>query len=90
MNFTSSKPFRNRYGVTYVIDKVGEDIYSLVGDGNEEYWRIGSNEEYPDSIAFVDPSGGPFISLEDSIDSKPIISIFFNDLQVNFKVSNDE
>lgn len=56
---------RNRYGDRYEFKKVGDNTYVIEGD--LKYWRFGGKEgqeTIDDSdLGFVDPSGGPFISV---------------------------
>ncbi len=74
---------KNRYGDEYNFKQVSENIYTIVGD--LKYWRYGGREgqeqmDFSD-LGFVDPSGGPFIELGMSIESRKIkkISVVAND-----------
>ena len=56
---------KNRYGDEYSFELVSEGVYTIVGD--LKYWRYGGLEGQErismDELGFVDPSGGPFISV---------------------------
>ena len=49
----------NRYGDDVHLEHVKEGIYKLVFE--DDYVRLGYEDD--DTIAFIDPSGGPFISV---------------------------
>ena len=65
---------RNRYGVEYSFEKVADDTYTIVGA--LEYWRCGGKEGQSgiddQDRGFVDPSGGPFISVGGKIDGREV------------------
>ncbi len=68
---------RNRYGDEYEFVKVDENTYTITGD--LKYWRFGGKEGQErvddDDLGFVDPSGGPFISMGYMIEGRPVKSI---------------
>ena len=68
---------RNRYGDIYHFEKLSENTYTIVGD--LKYWRYGGREGQQkmdmNDIGFVDPSGGPFISLGDIIEGRRVVRI---------------
>lgn len=68
---------RNRYGDEYSFEKVADDTYTIVGD--LKYWRCGGKEGQSgiddQDLGFVDPSGGPFISVGGKIDGREIVRI---------------
>lgn len=68
---------KNRYGNEYEFVRVGENTYTI--KGNLKYWRYGGKENQPEwdwtDVGFVDPSGGPFISLGMKIEGRPITRI---------------
>jgi hypothetical protein len=72
---------RNRYGDYYEFKQLSENTYTIVGD--LKYWRSGFNND--GSIDFVDPSGGPFISIGYEIDGREVIKIE-TDEQIIFTV----
>ena len=78
---------KNRYGDEYQFEKVGETTYTISGD--LKYWRYGGKEGQEridlNDLGFVDPSGGPFISVGMSIDGQKIIRISATD-QILFEV----
>jgi len=65
---------KNRYGDEYDFVKVDDNTYTIVGNLN--YWRYGGREGQPqmdfNDLGFVDPSGGPFISLGYKIEGKSV------------------
>jgi hypothetical protein len=68
---------RNRYGDEYRFDKVDENLYTITGD--LKYWRYGGREgqeriNFTD-LGFVDPSGGPFISVGYAIEGRKVVRI---------------
>ena len=56
---------KNRYGDEYSFELVSENTYTIVGD--LKHWRFGGVEGQEslntNELGFVDPSGGPFISV---------------------------
>lgn len=79
---------RNRYGVEYTFAKVADNIYTI--KGALEYWRYGGQEgqdriDY-DNLGFVDPSGGPFISIGYMIEGRKVTRIRVRDEQLLFEV----
>ena len=68
---------RNRYGDIYHFEKLSENTYTIVGD--LKYWRYGCREGQQqmdmNDIGFVDPSGGPFISIGDVIEGRRVTRI---------------
>jgi hypothetical protein len=71
---------KNRYGDEYRFEKVSDNTYTIVGE--LKYWRFGGREgqERMDltDLGFVDPSGGPFISVGSIIESRKITRISAN------------
>ena len=68
---------RNRYGDVYDFKKIGDNEYTITGD--LKYWRFGGKEGQQDidmtDLGFVDPSGGPFISVGMKIEQREIVKI---------------
>lgn len=68
---------RNRYGDEYSFEKVAENTYKIVGD--LKWWRCGGKEGQSgideQDLGFVDPSGGPFITVGGKIDGQEIVRI---------------
>ena len=68
---------RNRYADEYWFDKLSENQYTIKGE--LKYWRFGGREgqEHMDmsNLGFVDPSGGPFITIGHSIEGRKIVNI---------------
>ena len=68
---------KNRYGDEYQFTKVSGDTYTITGD--LKYWRYGGQEgqnhiDY-ENLGFVDPSGGPFISIGYPIEGRKVVRI---------------
>lgn len=68
---------RNRYGDEYSFEKIAENTYKIVGD--LKWWRCGGKEGQSgiddQDLGFVDPSGGPFITVGGKIDGREIVRI---------------
>lgn len=64
----------SRYGNEYSLKHIGESQYAF--EGNSEYMRVGQNED--GTINFIDPEGGPFMSIGGLIEDKTIRSIYFD------------
>jgi hypothetical protein len=79
---------RNRYGDEYTFEKVNENTYTIKGD--LKYWRFGGKEgqeKFDDTdLGFVDPSGGPFISIGYKIEGRPVKRIRADAESVSFEV----
>ena len=79
---------KNRYGVEYSFEPVSDNTYTIVGA--LEYWRYGGREgqeqmDFTD-LGFVDPSGGPFISLGMKIEGREITRIRTEGEKILFEV----
>lgn len=72
---------KNRYGDEYHFEKLSENTYTIVGELN--HWRFGGREgqqKMDDTdLGFVDPSGGPFISIGYPIEGRLVKRISFTD-----------
>jgi hypothetical protein len=79
---------RNRYGDEYTFEKVGENTYTIKGDLN--YWRFGGKEGQQgiddNDLGFVDPSGGPFISMGYMIEGRAVKRISLAGDEILFEV----
>lgn len=79
---------RNRYGNEYHFEKVDDNTYTIEGD--LEYWRYGGKEGGREvdanDLGFVDPSGGPFISIGYEIEGKKVKRIFVKENKLHFEV----
>ena len=68
---------KNRYGDSYSFDKVSDNCYTILGE--LKYWRFGGREgqEKMDmsNLGFVDPSGGPFVTIGMEIEGRKIVNI---------------
>ncbi len=80
---------KNRYGDEYSFLKLSDNTYTIVGD--LKYWRYGcrDGQEQLDltDLGFVDPSGGPFISVGSVIEGRKISKIQLADDQLVFEVA---
>lgn len=81
----------NRYGDEYRFEKVDDNTYTIVGD--LKYWRYGGREGQDrmdmNDLGFVDPSGGPFISVGSEIEGRKIVRISEVDQRILFEVKNE-
>jgi hypothetical protein len=79
---------KNRYGDEYTFEKVNENTYTIVGD--LKYWRYGGREGQPEmdfsDLGFVDPSGGPFVSIGYQIEGRKVNRIRALGEQLFFEV----
>jgi hypothetical protein len=79
---------KNRYGDEYSFEKVSDNTYTIVGD--LKYWRYGGREGQlqmdMSDIGYVDPSGGPFISLGYLIEGRKVIRINAESENILFEV----
>ena len=79
---------KNRYGDVYSFKKVSENLYTI--EGELKYWRFGGKEGQEkvddNDLGFVDPSGGPFISIGYKIDGKSVTKIKAVDEKIMFEV----
>ena len=68
---------RNRYGNEYHFEKLDDNTYTIKGE--LEHWRFGGREGaddlYMNNLGFVDPSGGPFISIGYEIEGRKVTNI---------------
>lgn len=68
---------KNRYGDEYRFEKINDNTYTIVGD--LKYWRCGGKEGQEgiddSDLGFVDPSGGPFISIGYEIEGRKVTRI---------------
>jgi hypothetical protein len=68
---------RNRYGDNYQFEKVNDNTFVIRGD--LKHWRFGGQENQHEidlmNLGFVDPSGGPFISLGFLVENRPVVRI---------------
>ncbi|MGD8305011.1 MAG: hypothetical protein PVF17_00020 [Ignavibacteria bacterium] len=73
MDYLSNTIYKNRYNDQYRFTKNSSNSYKL--EGNLAYFRHGF-EDTPDNIIFIDPSGGPFLHINNfSIDDNVINTI---------------
>lgn len=79
---------KNRYGDEYRFEKVNDNTYTIKGDLN--YWRFGGKEGQSgideNDLGFVDPSGGPFISIGYMIEGRSVKRISSNNNDIFFEV----
>ena len=79
---------KNRYGDEYHFTKISDNLYMIEGD--LKYWRFGGKEgqEHIDDsdLGFVDPSGGPFISMGYKIEGRSVKRISLEGESILFEV----
>jgi hypothetical protein len=79
---------KNRYGNEYRFEKVDANTYTIKGD--LDYWRFGGKEGQDgiddNDLGFVDPSGGPFISIGYMIEGRPVKRISSANGEIFFEV----
>ena len=64
MNYISNTIYKNRYNDQYRFTRNSSNSYKL--EGNLTYFRHGFNDN-PNNIIFIDPSGGPFLEINNII-----------------------
>ncbi len=79
---------KNRYGNEYHYKQLDGNTYTIVGELS--YWRYGGKEGQTEmdfsDLGFVDPSGGPFISVGGTIEGRKISRIRAEGEQLFFEV----
>jgi hypothetical protein len=79
---------KNRYGDEYRFRKLTDNTYTIEGDLS--YWRFGGREGQQQmdmsDLGFVDPSGGPFISIDYPIDGRMVKRIGLVEGKIVFEV----
>ena len=79
---------KNRYGFGYRFRKLTDNSYTIEGD--LDYWRFGGREGQNQmdmtDLGFVDPSGGPFISIGYVIEGRTVNHISLVDDKIIFVV----
>lgn len=79
---------RNRYGDEYTFEQVDANTYTIKGD--LKYWRYGGQEGQEsvdeNDLGFVDPSGGPFISIGYMINGRAVKRISAVNGEIFFEV----
>jgi hypothetical protein len=79
---------KNRYGDVYGFRKLTDNSYTIEGDLS--YWRFGGREGQQQmdmsDLGYVDPSGGPFISIGYTIESRMVKRISLVNEQIIFEV----
>lgn len=79
---------KNRYGNEYSFEQVSDNTYTIKGDLN--YWRFGGKEGQDSvdqsDLGFVDPSGGPFISVGYMINGRAVKRISCVEDNIFFEV----
>lgn len=68
----SKTSLRSRYGDLRKIIDNGHGLYTI--EGKAHYYRVGMNNENTE-IAYFDPEGGPFVSVDDDLGFGVIQSI---------------
>lgn len=82
---------KNRYGDEYWFEKESDNTYAIKGD--LDHWRFGGKEgiEGVDmkDLGFIDPSGGPFISIGYEVEGRKVKRIYIDD-GIKFEVNDVE
>lgn len=77
---------KNRYGNEYEFCIIDDNTMTI--QGALDHWRFGGREGTQgvdmEDLGFVDPSGGPFISVGMTIEGREITRIRANDGQIFF------
>ena len=80
---------RNRYGDEYIFVKTGNNEYTI-SSGDLNHWRFGGREGVEmdmNNLGFVDPSGGPFIAVNEYyIEGRKVTNIASNSEGIFFTV----
>lgn len=80
---------KNRYGVEYCFESINENTYTIVGNFGD-HWRFGGLEGQDgvdcNSLGFVDPAGGPFMSIGGKIEGRKITRIYLQNEKILFEV----
>ena len=63
----------NRYGYNIYLEHLEDSKWLLKIDEKANYTRVGGG--LPKNIKFVDPEGGPFLSVEGTVEGKVITKI---------------
>lgn len=79
--FEAGKVYKNRYRDAYTWTKVSESTYEFTMEGESlKYCRYGGKEGVEgindQDLGMFDPSGGPYVTLGDEIDGKPITRLY--------------
>jgi hypothetical protein len=79
---------KNRYGDVYGFRKLTDNTYTIEGD--LKHWRFGGREGQQQmdmsDLGYVDPSGGPFISIDYPIDGRLVKRIGLVEGKIVFEV----
>jgi hypothetical protein len=83
---------KNRYGNEYSFVKTGDNEYTIKGE--LDHWRFGGREGVEgldiNNLGFVDPSGGPFISVNEYfIEGRKVTNIASTSEGIFFTVEAD-
>lgn len=85
----------NRYGYDIHLESLTNSMWLLKIDEKANYTRIGG-KNLPDNIEYVDPEGGPFLSVGGTVGSKTITKIEtlvkdkYNDFMLTLEDKKDE
>ena len=80
----------NRYGYNIYLEHLEDSKWLLKIDEKANYTRVGGG--LPKNIKFVDPEGGPFLSVEGTVEGKVItkIDIIKEDQYKDFIISLED
>ena len=83
---------KNRYGDEYEFEIIDDNTMTITG--NLKYWRFGGKEGQDhldfNNLLFVDPSGGPFVTLGATINGKKIDRISAKDGKIYLHMGEDK
>lgn len=65
----------NRGNIKPYLERIGDESSLQYKLQSPFYYRVGFDSDNPDKCTFIDPSGGPFISLDSTIEGYQIESI---------------
>ena len=94
-NFMTKIDLYNRYGYDIHLESLTDSKWLLKIDEKANYTRIGG-KNLPDNIEYVDPEGGPFLSVGGTAGGKTITKIEalvkdkYNDFILTLEDKKDE
>lgn len=85
----------NRYGYDIHLESLTDSKWLLKIDEKANYTRVGG-KNLPDDIEYVDPEGGPFLSVGGSVEGRAVTKIEtlvkdkYNDFIITLEDKKDE
>lgn len=65
----------SRYGDKHILERIGDETSTKYQLHTKFSYRCGITEDTPDMYTFIDPSGGPFITLGYDIEGHKVKAI---------------